>query len=120
MSCAIHRINHVRPKVPPPDSSKSLDLTNETSLMPENESDSRLRIVASDEDFKKLAKTIIDEVHQRHSEFEIDPKDHYDDHKEIAEFLRTIREAKSSFRKTLLQLAFLGIIALAAVGFWEK
>ena len=87
--------------------------------MPDNESDSRFHVIASDEDFKQLAKAIVDEVHQRHSEFEIDPEQHYNDHRELSDFLRTIREAKSSFRKTVLQLAFLGVIGLAALGFWS-
>ena len=82
--------------------------------------DRRHQVVMSEADLEKFADTIIERVRAKHTEFDVDPEQHYNDHRELSDFLKTIREAKSSLRKTILQLAFLGIIALAAIGFWNK
>ncbi len=82
--------------------------------------DRRHQVVMSEADLEKFVDTIILRVRKKHNEFDVDPEQHYNDHRELTEFLDSIRDAKSAMRKTIPHFCLLGMVALAAIGFWNK
>lgn len=68
----------------------------------------------NEEDVRKIAKQIVEEVRSDHHEFWIDPQDHYDQHKELATILEVYRNARSSVIKLIVGLLILGGLLVAA------
>lgn len=72
----------------------------------------------SKEDIAELARTLKDNwpLIDRRSDFYIDPKEHYDQHQQIARFLNAWESAGNVVLKTIIALVVAAILALSAIG----
>lgn len=68
----------------------------------------------NEEDVKKIAKQMVEEIRSDHHDFWIDPQDHYDQHKELSTILEVYRNARNSATKVIVGLLILGGLLIAA------
>lgn len=86
--------------------------------MEEEEEKQRLKI--SDTDVERIAEAITVRLTEKKS-FTIDAETHYNTHKELDDFLKTWKDAKSLWTRIILTTVFIGVIILIGISvYWKK
>lgn len=68
------------------------------------------------EDINRIARRILDEIHEERHNFAVPPQQHYDEHADMRTMLNDYKMAKGLFWKAFIGLAVIGASALALLG----
>ena len=73
------------------------------------------KILISERQLSEIVGRAVKEA-MSNDEFTISRKQHYDQHRELEEFLKMLNNVRNSFGKWLLSLAFLGMTIIIGIG----
>lgn len=75
----------------------------------------------TDNDIERIANKVVTELIKQGHNFYIDPENHYNSHRELDEFLKAWKEAKSIWTKIFLSAIGVGAIILIGISLiWGK